>query len=179
MSDWPDQITEFQRNWVEQQQKLLSDWLDSLKSTGGDSPRASWRKAADVMEQQIDSALDAQKQSLRAFAENLEKVEGAPETFTQGVKQLEEGIEQWADVQHQMWRVWFDMLRANSPTPQTPGETAMESWEDMVKQTMAVQEEWLSKWTDMTPASGKGSGKKSSGKKTSRKKSSGKSSGSS
>jgi len=160
MSDWPEQMTELQRKWVEQQQKLLSDWLDSMKSAGGESPRASWRKAADIMEQQVDSALDAQKQSLMAFAENIENVEGAPEAYTQAVKQLEQGIEQWAEVQHKMWHVWFDMLRATAPAPQTPGETAMESWEDMVKRTMAVQEEWLSSWTGPRKSGGGSAGKK-------------------
>lgn len=172
MSDWPDQITEFQRNWVEQQQKLLSEWLDSLKSAGGgDSPRATWRKAADVMEQQVDSALDAQKRSLMAFAENIENMEGVPESFSQSVKQLEEGIEQWADVQHRMWRVWFDMLRTGTPAPQSPGEAMMENWEDMVKRTMAVQDEWLSKWTDMQSASSGGAARQS--KKKSKKKTTG------
>lgn len=155
MSEWADQITEFQRNWVEQQQKLLSDWLESMKAAGGDSPRANWRKTADVMEQQVDSALDAQKRSLLAFAENLEGVEGAPEAFNQAVKQLEDGIDQWAEVQQRMWHVWFEMLRATAPAPQTPGEAMMEGWEDMVKRTMAVQQEWLTKWTGAQADSGK------------------------
>jgi len=161
MSDWPDQITEFQRQWVEQQQKLLSDWLDSMKKAGEGSPRANWRAAADVMEQQVDSALDAQKQSLMAFTENLEQMEGAPDAFTDTVKQLEQGIEQWVEVQQGMWRSWFEMLRASAPAPQTPGETMVEGWEDMVKRTMAMQDEWLSKWAgSMSGSGGAGDNKK-------------------
>jgi len=167
MSDWPDQISEFQRNWVEQQQKLLSDWLESMQGAGGDSARASWRKAADVMEQQVESALDAQKRSLAAFAENMENVEGAPDTFGDAVKQLEDGIEQWAEVQQRMWRVWFDMLRAAAPMPQTPAEAMMDSWEDMVKRTMSVQEEWLSKLSASPSSSGGTSKKKKTTKRSS------------
>jgi hypothetical protein len=144
MSDWPDQISEFQRNWAEQQRKLMSDWLDSMKSAGGGSASASWRQAADVMEQQVDSALDAQKQSLLAVAGNMQNVEGAPDALNQAVQQLEEGIEQWVEVQHKMWNVWFDMLRAASAEPRSPAESIIENWEDMVKRTMAIQEEWLS-----------------------------------
>lgn len=160
MSEWSEQIAEFQRAWVEQQQKLLSDWLDSMKSTGGGAVGADWRKAADVMEQQVNSALDAQKRSLLSFAENMENVQGAPEAFTDALKQLETGIDQWADVQHKMWHVWFDMLRSTSPVPQTPGGTMMKSWEDMVKRTMSVQEEWLSRWQGSQVPSGGASGKK-------------------
>lgn len=146
MSEWSNQITELQRSWVEQQQKLLSDWLGSMKSTSGDSSRANWRKATDVMEQQVDSALKVRKRSLMVFAENMEKVEGAPEAFTEAVKQLEQSLEQWAEIQHRIWGVWFDMVRATVPAPQTPGEAMMESWEEMVKRTMAIQEQWLSNW---------------------------------
>jgi len=163
MTQWSDQIAEFQRNWVTQQQKLLQDWLSSMKSAGADSPRAGWRQAADVMEQQVDSALDAQKRSLLTIAENLEEFDNAPEAFTEAMKQLEQGIEEWTEVQHRMWHVWFDMIRSTAPTPQTPGEAMMESWEDMVKQTMSIQEEWLSRLSGQQSGAG-GSARKKTGK---------------
>lgn len=172
MSEWPNQITEYQRNWVEQQQKLLTDWLETMKNATGDPSRASWRKAADLMEQQVDSGLDAQKSSLMAFAQSMEKVEGAPEVFTQAVKQLEEGLEQWAEVQHRMWHVWFDMVRAAAPAPQTPGQAMIENWEDMVKRTMAIQTEWLSSWPGSLAPSGKASAAGSTESTGSRKSSS-------
>lgn len=147
MTDWSDQIAEFQRNWVQQQQKLMTDWLESMKSAGGSASAPDWRQAADVMEQQVNSALDAQKHSLRAVAEKMESVEGTPKELNQAVKQLEEGIERWAEMQQEMWQVWFDMLRDASPKPQNPGEAMMKSWEDMAKRTMSIQEQWLSSWT--------------------------------
>lgn len=161
MSEWPEQVAEFQRTWVNQQQKMMTDWLENLQSPGADASPASWRKATDVMEKQVTSALDAQKRSLMTFAESVEGVEGAPEAFTQAIGQLEEGIELWADVQRRLWKVWFDMLRATLPVPQTPGEAMLESWQDMVKQSMSIQEQWLSNWTNLKPDSGTGSGKRS------------------
>jgi hypothetical protein len=155
MTKWPDQITEFQRNWVQQQQQLLNGWLDSMRSGGSDSLRATWRKASDVMEQQVNSALDAQRRSLLAFTENMANAEGAPEGFNQAAKQMEEGIERWAEVQRDMWKVWFDTLRDSAPEPQTPGEVLMKNWEDMVKRTTSIQEEWLSA---LTSAQGKSAG---------------------
>lgn len=159
MSEWSDQIAEFQRTWVQQQQKMMTDWLESLNGQGADVSPAGWRKAVDVMEKQVTSALDAQKRSLTAVTENLEGVEGAPEAFTQAMNQLEKGIEQWADVQRRLWAVWFDMLKSTAPVPKTPGETMVENWQDMVKQSMEIQEQWLSSWT----GAGTGSGKKSKG----------------
>lgn len=147
MSDWSDQITQMHRNWVEQQQQFMNDWLASMKQAGAGTPRAEWRHAADVMEQQVTSALDAQKKSLLAVAGNMENMESAPDEFKQAVKQMEEGLERWTEVQREMWKVWFDLLRDASPAPKTPAETMMESWEDMVKKTMSIQEQWLSNWT--------------------------------
>ena len=162
MTEWPSQIAEFQRTWVEQQQKVMSEWLESLQHAGSDASPASWRKAADVMEKQVNSALDTQKQSLMAIAENIENVEGVPDAFSQAVNQLEKGIELWSEVQHRLWKVWFDMLRATSPVPQTPGEAMLENWQDMVRKSMSIQEQWLSNWTGPESKSGGASRKKAS-----------------
>lgn len=160
MSEWPDQIAEFQRNWVQQQQKMLTDWLETLQSAGTAAPDNVWQQAVDVMEQQVNSALETQKRSLISLAENAENIEGAPEAVKQWAQQQEEGIKRWTDVQQQLWQVWFDMLRSGTPVAQTPGEAMMKNWQDMARRAMSVQEEWLSNWTDPWMASGSTSGKK-------------------
>lgn len=145
MSDYSEQFSELQKSWVAQQQKMLGDWLGSLKDSQDNSARASWRQVTDVMEQQVVSALDAQKTSLLSCVANMEGIEGAPEAMSSVVVQLKSGIEQWADVQQEMWRVWFDTLRNAAPAPATPADALMESWEDMVKRTMSIQAKWLAK----------------------------------
>lgn len=169
MSNWSDQIAEFQRNWVEQQQKLMTEWLESMKGAGGGASGPDWGKAVDVMEQQVNSAFDAQKRSLRAVAGNMDKVEGAPKELGQAVKQLEEGIERWTEVQQNMWQVWFDMLR-DAASPQRPGDAMLKNWEDMAQRTMSIQEQWLSNWTEPGSTPGKKSGRKKATKKSGRKK---------
>lgn len=145
MADWTEQITELQRSWVTQQQQLMQEWLGSLKNMGDSSLRANWRKAADVMEQQVRSALDAQTRSLLACVDNLEKVDGMPDEATQVLTQTRANIERWAAVQGDIWKVWFDTLRETAPAPQTPGEALMEQWEDLVKKTISIQDNWLSR----------------------------------
>ncbi len=167
MSQWQEQIAEFQRTWVNQQQKVMTDWLASLQSPGAEASPANWRKAADVMEKQVTTALDTQKRSLMAFAENIEGVEGAPEAFAQAVSQLEEGLGMWSDLQLRLWKVWFDMLRATAPVPQNPGEAMLENWQDMVRQSMSIQEQWLSNWTTSTAGSGAKTGSRSPNKSAS------------
>lgn len=144
MTDKTDQFTEMQRAWVAQQQQLLNDWLGSLKTSQPDSLRANWRKAADVMAQQVESALQAQEKSLMNSVANLEGIEGVPEAVATHVEQLKTTIGSWADVQRDIWKVWFDMLREAAPAAKTPADAMVESWEELAKRTMDIQKKWLS-----------------------------------
>ncbi|MEJ2760055.1 MAG: hypothetical protein P8126_00565 [Gammaproteobacteria bacterium] len=158
MSEWTDQIAEFQQAWVSQQQQLLTDWLGNLQKTGSAATPDVWRQAVDIMEQQVNSALDAQKRSLTALSENAGQAEGMPEAFAQWSRQLEEGIEEWTKMQQQLWQVWFDMFRAAAPREETPAEALLKNWQDMAQRAMTIQEQWLSDWT--APASGGKAAKK-------------------
>lgn len=163
MSDWSRQITDFQQKWLEEQQQLLDDWLKTLQGAGGGTPPGTWQQAIDAIEQQVNSALDFQKHSLMALAENSGQVEGTPESLVQWIHQIEEGIEQWNDVQHRLWQTWFDMLRAASPVDEKPGDIMMKNWQEMANQAMEFQEQWLSSWADIQPKSGKTTRKKPAG----------------
>lgn len=159
MSGWPEQLTEYQRAWVEQQQKLMSDWLKNLQSAGQGTD--VWQQMIDVMEQQVNSALEAQKNSLLSLARNAEQTEGMPDAFSQYVQQMEKSVEVWADMQQQVWQNWFEMLKSAAPVSQTPGESLVKNWQDMAQRAMSMQEDWLSNWmSSMTPGSAT-SGKKS------------------
>lgn len=146
MPDWSDQIAEYQRQWTEQQQHLLNDWLKAVQGAGTGTPPDTWQKAINAIEQQVNNALDAQKQSLTALAKNAESVGSVPEPFTQWVQQMEQGIGQWSDIQQRLWKVWFDMLRSTAPTGQQPGEIFANSWRDMMQRATSIQTQWLSGW---------------------------------
>jgi len=153
MTEWPNQISELQRKWMEQQQQLLNDWLASLQGTGGSTPPNAWQEAVDLLEMQVNSALEAQKRSLKAVADNAKHVEGIPEPLTQWCNQLETGINMWNDMQQRLWQVWFDTLRTTAaPTVKSPGETLVRNWQDMAKRASEIQQQWLSNWTGLTMA---------------------------
>lgn len=165
MSGWPEQLNEYQRAWVEQQQKLMSDWLNNLQSAG--QPADIWRQMIDIMEQQVNSALDAQKNSLLTLAKNAEQTEGMPDNLSQGIQQMEQGIETWAEMQQQIWQNWFETLRMAAPVSRTPGETLLKNWQDVAQRAMSMQEDWLSNWmSSMSPVEGP-SGKKAAKSSTS------------
>lgn len=165
MTDWTKQISEFQRSWMEQQQKYLSDWLGALQQAGGARPPNVWEQAIAAMEKQVNDTLDMQKQGLLSIAGNMDKVEGAPDACTEWVHQLEEGVEMWADMQHRLWEVWFGMLRTMEPGAQSPGEKLFKDWQEMAEQAMSVQKEWLTEWTGTPRGTARGKSAKSSARK--------------
>lgn len=144
MTDKTDPLGEMQRAWAKQQQELLNNWVGTLKTSQNDSLRATWRKAVDVMEQQFESALEAQEGSLLKSIASLESIEGVPEAVETHVDQLKTSIGRWAEMQREIWRVWFEMVREAAPAPKTPADAMMESWEAMAKRTMAIQKKWMS-----------------------------------
>lgn len=173
MAEWTDQIAEMQQKWVDQQRKLMTEWLESMKSGAVGMQPPDWRQAADLMEQQVTSALDTQQRSLQAMIGNMRNMEGAPKELAQAAKQMEEGVERWTGVQNQMWKVWFDTLRDASSSAKSPGESMKQNWEDAIKRTMSIQEQWLS---GLAASPGKGGenpsskpGKPAAGKKTGKK----------
>lgn len=166
MSDWTKQVADFQHSWMEQQQKFLTDWMGTLQQAGAAQQPNMWRQAIDAMEQQVNSAIETQQRALLTLAEKSEHAEGVPEAYSDWVRQLEEGMEMWSDMQHRLWQVWFEMLRNVSPGAQTPGETLFKEWQDMTRKAMSVQEEWLSGLTGTKGAAGKKTARSSTAKRS-------------
>ena len=149
MKDWAQQISEFQHSWLEQQEQLLSGWLSTMQNAGvPNTPQTTWRQAIDTMEQQVNSILDTQQQSLTALVKTVESAGNASLEPQQWEHQAEEGIELWVDTQHKLWKAWFEMLRSASPASQTPAEMVAKNWQDFMKRTVEAQEQWLSSWTN-------------------------------
>lgn len=169
MTDWAEQITEFQRAWLEQQQQLLSGWVGNLQNVAGTStPQNAWQQTIDAMEQQVNSVLDTQQQSLVALVKTIEQTGNASVGSHRWENQAEEGIELWIDTQHRLWKVWFEMLRNASPATKTPGEALAKNWQDLVDRAVDIQEQWLSGWTNEKSGHTKSSGKQSTKSSTSR-----------
>jgi hypothetical protein len=147
MADWSDQITGFQRTCMEQQQQLLSGWFGVLQSAGTNTPQHVWNEAIDALEKQVNGALDTQQLSFHALLNTVEQADNSSLEIKQWEHKAAAGIGLWTDMQHQLWKTWFDMLRKASPAKKDPGEMLTQNWQDMVQQTMEMQQLWLSTWT--------------------------------
>lgn len=163
MTNWSDQISGLQLKWVEQQQDLLNNWLKTLHQVGSASTPTPWQQAIDVLEKQVNSTLDAQKQSLMTLAKNSEQAEGMPEQMLPWLQQMEEGIDLWNDMQHELWHTWFDMLRTTSPIEEQPGDVLLKNWQEFTNRAMEIQEQWVSGWEKAQSKSGKSPAGKTGG----------------
>jgi hypothetical protein len=162
MTDWSEQITEFQRTCAEQQQQLLTGWFSTLQNAGSSTPQNVWRQAIDTFEKQVNGILDTQQISFHALLKTVEQAGDSNPEITQWEQQAAAGVGLWVDMQHRLWKSWFDILRNSAPVEQTPGERLTQNWKDMVQQTMEMQQLWLSTWTGAQT----GSKKPSRSKKT-------------
>lgn len=162
-------MTDFQRTWLEQQQQLVSGWLGTLQSAAGaGAPQTAWRQTIDANEEQINSVLDTQQKLLTALVKTAENAGTASLESNQWEHQAEEGIELWIDLQHRLWKVWFEMLRNASPVQQTPGQLLTKNWQDIVQRAVEFQEQCMSTWAGSQPGSAKPSGKRSTKTSTSK-----------
>ena len=161
MTDWSDQITEFQRSCTDQQQQLLAGWFGALQKAGTGTPQNVWRQSIDTLEQQVNGALDAQQLSFKALLTTVEHASNASPEAARWEQQAAAGIGLWTDMQHRLWKTWFDMVRNASPAKQQPGEMLAQNWQDFIQRTADMQEQWLSSWTGGLPGSKGPSGKRS------------------
>jgi hypothetical protein len=74
-------------------------------------------------------------------------------------QQLEEGVNLWTDVQHQLWEIWFEMLRHASPVDPQSNVTLARNWQDFVDRAMDIQKQAFSGMISSFSTSDESSGK--------------------
>jgi hypothetical protein len=160
MTSTAEQITEFQRNWLEQQQELMGNWFGTLqKAAESNTPETTWTEAIDTLEKQVDSALEMQQRSITTLLKTVEdSLDGTFDT-DQLEQQLEEGVNLWTDVQHQLWEIWFEMLRHASPVDPQSNVTLARNWQDFVDRAMDIQKQAFSGMISSFSTSDESSGK--------------------
>ncbi len=66
------------KTWGETQQKLLTDWLDTLRRFGGTPTLELWRKTVDTWQTSVKETLDAQAAWAQQWTEALAYAKGTP-----------------------------------------------------------------------------------------------------
>lgn len=68
------------QNWMEQQQKFWQEWVQNAQQmAGGGSAVQPWTQGLGHWQEAVEQTLETQKKAIRAWAEQVAGLEGAPE----------------------------------------------------------------------------------------------------
>ena len=154
-------VTKLMSSWLEQQQKLWQDWMNTVQQAGGGAGGLQpWTGALQGWKEAVEQTVQTQKEATRAWAEQVNQVEGAPEELkrwaTEGVK----AMEAWSDAQHKLWEQWFELMNQSGAGRVGTEQTSqlMAGWEQMAAQMQELQQQWTAAFSAAPPASKGGAG---------------------
>jgi len=155
--------------WMEQQQKLWQSWMQNVQqASGGSSPAQPWTQGLSHWQEAVDQTLETQKKAIRAWADQVAMVEGAPEEMKRWASDGVNVVDQWTDAQHKMWQQWFELMGHTGGGGEEQATRLMAGWEQMATQMQELQRQWTGVLSGMAGAAKpkpKGGGK-SGGTKT-------------
>ena len=156
------------QNWMEQQQKMWHDWLQIMQqAAGGGSAAQPWTQGLGRWQEAVEQTLDTQKQAIRAWADQVAGVEGAPEEMKRWASEGVKVMDQWTDAQHKMWQQWFELMgRSGSGGGEDQVKQLTSGWEQMASQMQELQRQWASAFSGMAEVAKPRGGGKSGGAKT-------------
>lgn len=149
--DWTKQSQEILKAWTDAQTKMWSAFSESVAGFGKSPSQKMWEQTIANSEELIKNTLAAQTDWLKAWAKNMEALEGMPEQAGESLKQFQEMTQRWAGTQEKLWAAWFGFLKKFDPTKSAVnwGEVAQnpfEFWQETTKQAMDAQMEWMKSW---------------------------------
>jgi hypothetical protein len=116
------------KTWSESQQKLLTDWLDTLRKLGGKPTLELWTKTIDAWQASVKETVDARAEFARQWAETLENAKGSPEEIRALARKEREEVQQWAEAERELWKDWFNVVRHINFRPEPERKRAGTWW---------------------------------------------------
>ena len=140
------------KNWAESQQKLLTDWLDTLRRFGGTPTMELWTTTVDAWQNSVKETLDAQTEWTHQWIEVLTNAKGTPEELQGLVRQGREQLQQWAEAERDLWQNWFNVVREINFKPesgdrQQTGNDLVQLWQDSAYKMIDAQANFVRRWT--------------------------------
>src|SRR5690348_6160471 len=144
------------KTWAEEQQKLLTNWLDTVRRFSGAPGPELWSKTVEAWQASVKETLDAQAQWTREWTETLANAKGTPEELRELARQGRDLFQRWTDAERQVWQSWFNIVRDINFRPETGPQTSMiqlwqESAHKMIDTQTALVRHWTSVFTGSKP----------------------------
>ena len=143
------------KTWSETQQKLLADWLDTLRKLGGTPTLELWRQTVDTWQNSVKETVDARAEYTRQLTETLAKAKGTPEEFRELAREGREQLQHWTEAERDLWKGWFNVAREINFRPE-PGAAAqagkdlVQLWQESTHKMIDTQAALIRRWTGGT-----------------------------
>lgn len=138
--------------WSEAQQKLLSDWLATVRKLGGNSALELWSKTVDAWQSAVKETADARAEWTRQWTEKLASAKGTPEEMRDLARQGQEELQHWAEAERDLWKGWFNIVRNIDFKPEQGagaqlGKDLVQVWQEGAHKMIDAQATLLRRWT--------------------------------
>ncbi|HEX6484144.1 MAG TPA: hypothetical protein VF043_35315 [Ktedonobacteraceae bacterium] len=143
------------KTWAESQQKLLTDWLATLRKLGGTPMLELWTKTVDAWQSSVKETVDARAEFTRQLTETLANAKGTPEELRELAREGREQLQNWAEAERELWQDWFKIARDINfrPEPGTGahvGREFVQLWQDSAHKMIDAQAAFVQRWTGGT-----------------------------
>jgi hypothetical protein len=143
------------KTWAETQQKLLTDWLDTLRKLGGTPTLELWTKTVDTWQTSVKETVDARAEFTRQLIETLANAKGTPEEFRELAREGREQLQHWTEAERDLWQGWFNVAREINfrPEPGAGAQTGgdlVQMWQESTHKMIDAQAELIRRWTGGT-----------------------------
>ena len=140
------------KTWAETQQKLLTNWLDTVRRSGGAPGPELWSKTVEAWQASVKETLDAQAEWTREWTETLAKAKGTPEELRELARQGRDLFQRWTDAERQLWQGWFNIVRDINFRPElgaSPQAAMIQLWQESAHKMIDTQTALVQHWTSV------------------------------
>jgi hypothetical protein len=140
------------KTWAETQQKLLTNWLDTVRRSGGAPGPELWTKTVEAWQASVKETLDVQAEWTREWTETLSNAKGTPKELQALARQGRELLQHWTDAERQLWQGWFNIvkdinLRLEPTTGAKAGTDLIQLWQESAHKMIDTQAALVRRWT--------------------------------
>ena len=140
------------KTWAETQQKLLTDWLDTLRRFGGAPALELWTKTVDAWQSSVKETVDARAEFTRQLTDTLANAKGTPEELRALAREGREQLQHWTEAERDLWQGWFNAVREINFRPEPgagaqAGRDLVQLWQDSANKMIDAQAALVRRWT--------------------------------
>jgi len=138
--------------WAQTQQKLLTNWLDTVQRLSGTQSPDLWTQTVDAWQASVKETLDAQQEWIRQWTAALANTKGVPQELQDLARQGQEQLQPWLDAERQLWQSWFDIVKdinfkVQPGTSAQAGSNLLQLWQETARKMIETQTTLARQWT--------------------------------